>query len=184
MLRNATPDLGPRLGNDDRATLRHALTLNVAAPRGHAVEFGVATGRTLRIIRQYMHVTGFDSFRGLPEDWRPEFLTGCFAGPVPRVPGAEIVVGLFEDTLPHWTPPAPIGFVHIDCDLYSSTATVFTHIDQHLAPDCIIVFDEFHGYPGAEQHEQRAWREYLDRTGSDFDVIGHGREQYAVRLKR
>jgi len=181
VLQIATPDLGPWLGRGDEATLRHALTLK---PSGHAVEFGVATGRTLRIISQHMDVTGFDSFEGLPEDWRPEFPAGYFACPAPHVPGAELVVGLFEDTLPKWTPPGPIGFVHIDCDLYSSTATVFTHIDRHLAPGCIIVFDEFHGYRGAEQHEQRAWREYLDRTGRDFDVIGHGREQYAVQLKR
>lgn len=176
-LQNATHDLGPRLGYSDTSTLRHSLTLN---PTGHAVEFGVATGRTLRIISKHMPVTGFDSFDGLPEDWRPGFPAGFFACPAPDIPGAELVVGLFADTLPHWTPPAPIGFVHIDCDLYSSTVTVFDHLE--LAPGCIIVFDEFHGYDGAELHEQRAWEEFLDRTGRSFDIIGHGREQYAVRL--
>lgn len=172
-------NLGPRLGNTDEATLRHALTLN---PAGHAVEFGVATGRTLRIIRERMPATGFDSFGGLPESWRPGFPAGFFACPIPDIPDTELVVGLFSDTLPLWTPPAPIGLVHIDCDLYSSTATVLTHLEPHLHPGCIIVFDEFHGYPGAELHEQRAWEEYLDRTGRTFDVIGHGREQYAVTL--
>lgn len=170
---------GPRLGDNDESTIRHALTL---APAGHAVEFGVATGRTIRIIRDHLPVTGFDSFEGLPEDWRPDFPAGCFACPAPDVPGVELVIGLFEETLPRWTPPAPISFVHIDCDLYSSTATAFAHIDRHLTPGCIIVFDEFHGYTGAEHHEQRAWEEYIDRTGHRFDVIGHGREQYAVKL--
>ena len=60
-------DLGPRLGGGDLDTLRHVLSLDL---KGEAAEFGVATGTTLALIAQHMFVTGFDSFDGLPEDWR------------------------------------------------------------------------------------------------------------------
>lgn len=172
-----SPDLGPSLGDHPNDVLAHVLSLR---PFGHAVEFGVARGSTLRLISEAMPVTGFDSFHGLPESWRPGFPAGRFACPAPTVPGAELIVGLFADTLPEWTPPGPIGLVHIDCDLYSSTATVLSTLA--LTEGTYIVFDEFHGYLGCELHEQRAWDEYAARTGVTWDVLGHGPEQWAIRL--
>ena len=173
-------DLGPRLGDDDRAVLRHILALK---PGGHAAEFGVWRGTTLAMIAAVMPVTGFDSFAGLPEDWRPGFPKGTFAGNVPVLPpGADLVVGEFADTVPGWEPPSPLGLVHIDSDLYSSAVTVLAGIRRHLRPGGYLVFDEFHGYPGAAAHEQRAWREFVTRTRIRYTVIGHGREQWACRL--
>lgn len=170
-----------RLGDDPLDTLKHVLSLN---PQGHAAEFGVYTGATLRMIADHMPVTGFDSFDGLPEDWREGFEKGRFACPVPAVPNADIVVGLFADTLPDWTPPDQLGLVHIDCDLYSSTKTVLDHLERFLTPGCFIVFDEFHGYPGAGPHvgEWRAWREFVLRTGIEHEPVGHGPEQWATRI--
>ena len=173
------PDLGPRLGDGYTDTLAHVLDLN---PTGHALEFGVATGATLRMIAARMPATGFDSFTGLPQDWRDGFPAGTFACDIPDVPGATIVPGLFADTLPHWVPPADIGLVHIDCDLYASTVTVLTHVGPLLKPGAYIVFDEFHGYSGWEDHEALAWSHYVAVTGVTFTVVGHGPEQLAVRL--
>lgn len=172
-------DLGPRLGDHPHDVLCHVLALR---PKGAAVEFGVYKGATLRLIADVMPVTGFDSFEGLPEDWRPGFAAGRFACPVPDVPGAELVVGLFDDTLLTWE-RRPLGLVHIDCDLYSSTACVLYHLEADLLPGVYIVFDEYHSYPGADQHEQRAWAEFVERTGVEYDVIGHGPEQWAIRLR-
>lgn len=45
------------------------------------------------------------------------------------------------------------------------------------------MFDEFHGYPLCEAHEQRAWTEFVVRTGTEYEVIGHGPEQWAIRLR-
>ncbi len=173
-------DLGPRLGDHPHDTLRHALALH---PEGMAVEFGVYRGATLRLIAAQMPAVGFDSFEGLPEDWRPGFSAGRFATKIPEVDGAELVIGRFEDTLPGWVPPMPLGLLHIDCDLYSSTATVLAHLEPHLRPGVLIAFDEWHGYPGAEAHEHRAWAEYVERTGAMFDVLGHGPEQWLIRLR-
>lgn len=173
-------DLGPRLGDHPHDVLRHALDLG---PTGHAVEFGVFKGTTLRMIADHMPVTGFDSFDGLPETWRPGFDAGRFAlTSVPKVPGASLVIGLFADTLPVWSPPDRLGLVHIDCDLYSSTVTVLEHIGPRLEPGCIVVFDEYHGYPGWEVHEAKAWAEYVTDTGVEWEPIGHGPEQFAIRI--
>lgn len=173
--------LGRFLGDHPHDALKHVLAKR---PQGHAVEFGVYKGVTLRMIAEVMPVTGFDSFEGLPEDWRPGFSKGRFATTtIPQVPNADLVVGMFEDTIPDWTPPAPLGLVHLDADLYSSTATVLKYLEPHLQPGCWIVFDEFHGYDGCEQHEARAWEEFKSRTGMKTRVIGHGPEQLVVRVQ-
>lgn len=170
-------DLGPRLGDDPLDTLRHVLALQ---PRGVALEFGVATGTTLTLIAQHMPATGFDSFQGLPEDWRAGFRRGRFACTPPNHP--DLIVGLFAHTLPTYPVPPDVGLVHIDCDLYSSTAEVLHWIGPHLTPGCYIVFDEYHGYPGCEHHEQKAWNEYTARTTTAWTVIGHGPQQWAIQL--
>lgn len=172
-------DLGPRLGDDYLDPLRHVLALR---PEGIAVEFGVGSGRTLRLIAETMPVVGFDSFTGLPEDWRPGFPKGCFACPVPEVPGAVIVAGSFTEALSMLTFNALVGLVHLDADLYSSTVTALKALEPVLKSGTIIVFDEFHGYSGSEAHEEKAWAEFLDRTGWEHHPLGHGPEQLAVVL--
>lgn len=171
-------DLGPRIGDHPHDTLRHVLALQ---PHGHALEFGVHTGTTLRLIAHHMPVTGFDSFQGLPEDWRPGFGRGRFACTPPDHAG--LVIGLYADTLPAYPFPHDIGLVHIDCDLHSSTTTVLNHVGPHLQPGCYIVFDEYHGYPGCEHHEQKAWTEYTaTHPTTAWTVIGHGPQQWAIQL--
>ncbi|WUT94680.1 O-methyltransferase [Mycobacterium phage Suarez] len=176
--------LGPRFvtTGDHYALLRYVASL---WPEGLALEFGVGKGESTRILAENMAVIGFDSFEGLPEDWRPEFPKGSFRFDMPDIPEASFHVGWFEDTLPEamselerW----PIGLVHIDCDLYSSTKTVLDHIGHLLTPGVYIVFDEWHSYEGCEQHEQRAWREFAERTGISWRVVGHGFEQWAIQI--
>lgn len=136
------------------------------------------------MIAEQMPVIGFDCFTGLPEDWRPGFRRGMFATtPVLDVPGTTVVPGLFEETLPGYDWPDELSLVHIDCDLYSSTVTVLESIGPALKKGTIVVFDEFFNYPGCEAHEELAWREFVARTGIKWDVIGHGREQWAVRIR-
>lgn len=180
----ATDELGPDLGAEhgDQTVLRHVLDLN---PEGWALEFGVGGGGTLATIADRMPVIGFDSFEGLPEDWRPDegFGKGRFAqAKIPQIEGATIVVGLFEDTLPAFDWPEQVGLFHIDCDLYSSTRTVLEHAGHLIGPGSLIVFDEFFGYPGHEDHEMKAWQEWALDHLCAYEVIGHGREQVAFRV--
>jgi ABC-type polysaccharide/polyol phosphate transport system ATPase subunit len=174
---------------DPQATLEHALSL-AEGQEGMALEFGVFSGRTLRTItaaRDGKNVFGFDSFNGLPEDWREGFPAGTFAvDEPPEVLGAELVVGLFEDTLPGFLDehPEPVAFLHVDADLYSSTRTVLRRVGPRLRPGSVIVFDEFFGYPGFREHEYRAWTEYVEETGLRFRYEGYTRdnEQVIVRM--
>jgi predicted O-methyltransferase YrrM len=168
-------------------TLRHAARL--ATVPGLVLEFGVATGTTLRILAEELperSIFGFDAFTGLPEDWRTGFAAGTFAQEPPDVPGAQLVVGLFEDTVPGFAAehPEPISLLHLDADLYSSTATVLEHVGPHLVDGSVVVFDEYLNYPGWENHEHKAWQEYVDRTGTQFSYEGYtaNGEQLAIRV--
>ncbi|MCD4533144.1 class I SAM-dependent methyltransferase [Nocardioides sp. cx-169] len=165
--------------------LRDALA---SAPSGGLVlEFGVASGLTLREIattRPDAH--GFDSFEGLPEDWRSGYEAGRFAQDPPDVNGAELHVGWFADTLPVFleTHPGPIDFVHMDADLYSSTKTIFDCAFDRFVPGTVILFDEYFNYPRWQQHEHKAFAEFLDHYAGGFEYLGYNamHEQLAVRL--
>ncbi|MCU1606702.1 MAG: hypothetical protein JWP46_3167 [Modestobacter sp.] len=169
-------------------TLRAALA---AAPAsGLYLEFGVASGSTLRLISEAAPagtVYGFDCFDGLPEYWRLGFTAGTFAtAQLPDVPGAELVVGLFDETLPGFLGehPEPVAFLHLDADLYSSTVTVLRALAPRLQAGTVIVFDEYFNFPGWQDHEHRAWTEFVADTGLQFEHLGFTAddEQLSLRL--
>jgi predicted O-methyltransferase YrrM len=170
-----------------RSTLEHALSL---APQGGlALEFGVYSGTTLKTIAGARQggVYGFDSFQGLPEIWRTGFPAGAFAvDQLPQIEGAELVVGWFDETLPKFLEnhAGTIDFLHVDCDLYSSSKTVFDLAGPRLRPGSIVLFDEFFNYPGWQQHEYKAWTEYVERTGTKFSYEAYtlNNEQVAARI--
>ena len=172
-----------------RETLAHALA---AAPTGGmALEFGVYTGGTLTAIagqRGDGRVWGFDSFEGLPELWRAGFDTGAFAvDGLPEIPGAELVVGLFADSLPGFLAghPGPVDFLHVDSDLYSSAVTVLDQVGPRLRPGSIVLFDEFLNFPDWEEHEARAWWEYTAKQDLGYSYVCYtlDNEQVAVRIE-
>ncbi|WP_231104813.1 class I SAM-dependent methyltransferase [Haloechinothrix halophila] len=169
-------------------TLKHAL--DMAPTAGMALEFGVYSGKTLQTIarrRNGTNVYGFDSFKGLPEDWRSGFPAGTFdTDGLPEVDGAELVVGWFDETLSGFLAehPGEVDFLHLDADLYSSTRTVLDLVGPRLHVGSIVVFDEYFNYPGWRKHEHRAWHEYVERTGTSFSYEGYTRnsEQVIVRI--
>ena len=81
--------------------------------------------------------------------------------------------------------PQPIAFIHIDCDLYSSTKTVFELLGRRIQPGCVIVFDEYFNYPGWQDGEFKAFQEFIQHSGLAYDYIGYNRrhEQVAVKIK-
>ena len=135
----------------------HALLAAAMASRrfdGLVLEFGVYSGRTLNHIASLTQgvVHGFDSFEGLPEDWRPDIREGAFrTGALPEVrSNVELVVGRFDATLPSFVAahPGPVALLHVDCDLYSSTRTLFHFLAKQIVSGTIIVFDEYLNYVG------------------------------------
>lgn len=164
----------PRFRNGDRL-LESGMKRRPAD--GLILEFGVFSGRTLNLLAGLTPRTvyGFDSFEGLPEDWRPGFGKGRFAANLPEiVKNAELVVGWFDQTLPGFLAahPGPIALLHVDCDLYSSTRTIFTLCRERIIPGTVIVFDEYFNYPGWRKHEHRAFQELIAETGYSYEWLG------------
>jgi hypothetical protein len=155
----------------DLLLLSHAMS--IAPANGLILEFGVASGRTIRHIAGLTKrdIHGFDSFEGLPESWRTGFAQGSFAQPLPAVPDhVSLHKGWFSETLPSFmqTRHDPVALLHIDCDLYSSTAFVLNALADRIGPGTVLVFDEYLNYPGWKQHEHKAFQELVAKTGLTF----------------
>jgi hypothetical protein len=168
-----------------------SLALDRVSVDGHYAEFGVHTGESLRFIASRVGgktVFGFDSFEGLPEDWpeagRPK---GSFSlgGKLARVPSnVELRPGWFDASLPLWLEahPGPMAFIHIDCDLYDSTKTIFDLLAPRIVPGTVIAFDEYFNYPNWQHHEFKAFQEYVQHNTIAYDYVAYGSTQAAVRV--
>lgn len=159
---------------------------------GLVAEFGVNEGGSIAYMAKKLAgrtLDGFDSFEGLPEGWAGNTMeAGYFnrGGKLPRVPkNVRLHAGWFSDSLPKFVAanPGPVALLHVDCDLYSSTATIFQHLGDRIVPGTVIVFDEYFNYPGWQAHEHKAFREFIARTGMQFDYVGYSFKQVAVVVK-
>jgi hypothetical protein len=164
-----------------------------APPEGLMLEFGVADGASLRYVasRVARSFHGFDSFEGLPEDWsgtferKGKFGRGAALPPVPA--NARLYPGWFADTLPRFLAEHAsewVAFVHVDCDIYASTATVLRHLGDRFRPGTVLVFDEYFNYPNWQRHEWRAFQEFVRDTGTGYTYLGFAQKNghVAVRL--
>lgn len=160
---------------------------------GLCLEFGVYKGNSinrLAALRPDVHWYGFDSFEGLPETWRLGSRKGAFdvGGNLPPVrDNVSLTKGFFDQSLPPFVArhrQDKVGFLHVDCDLYSSTRTIFDQLGDMLQPGCIIVFDEYFNYAGWQDCEYKAFAEFISKTGRAFEYIAYVRTggQVAVRL--
>ena len=180
-------DLGaPNLGKRHRACL--LLGLKNRTVEGFTAEFGVFKGRSLRFIAVRTAkdtVYGFDSFKGLPEDWLPGIGKGRFA--VSKDEQKELVwpenvklyPGWFEDTLLlfKFDEIRPAALLHVDCDLYSSAKTVLTALKTRIVRGTVLVFDEYVGYAGWEKGEALAFEEFLFESGRHAKFLGYQARQ-------
>ena len=158
---------------------------------GHYLEFGVFTGGTIRFIARRAGgrlIHGFDSFAGLPEAWAGFGLRGRtfdVRGRLPRVPAnVRLHPGLFEDSLPVWLSanPGAVAFIHVDCDIYSATRTVLSFLAGRIAPGTVILFDEYFNYPNWENHEYRAFQQFVAEHAVKYSYLGFARQQVVVRI--
>jgi len=164
--------------------------LGKSSESGLNLEFGVFHGRTINLSSEkYPKRTfyGFDSFEGLPEDWREGFLRGHFSlgGDFPHVnPNVVLIKGLFSDSLEDFLKEnqQQVSFLHIDCDLYSSTKYVLEKLKDRLRAGSIILFDEFYNYPGWEEGEYKAWQEFVNSYNIIYDYICYNINHEQVSL--
>lgn len=158
---------------------------------GHRLEFGVASGRTIRHWARLWPdetIHGFDSFEGLPETWLWNIRKGHFAQKLPRVPGnVHLHKGWFNETLPEWmNNSGPVAFLHIDSDLYSSARYVLDTLAERIVPGTVIVFDEYFNFPGWQQDEFRAWKEFVAKKRIKYEYLGFvsGHQEVAIKVTK
>jgi hypothetical protein len=140
------------------------------------LEFGVFTGGSMRWWSRHLtepgaKLVGFDSFEGLPEDWRHGVAAGHFKteGP-PHIDDSRVSfeVGWFEETLPRFAVPKHDQMIlNLDCDIYSSASTVLRWAEPYLRPGTLIYFDEF---PDRD-HEMKAFNELRARSSFRFKPV-------------
>ena len=145
------------------------------------IEFGVAGGHGLLALEAIserieqrtnigIDVFGFDSGLGLPkpEDFRDQ-PNMWFEGQLPmdkavlepKLRRAKLCLGPVKETIQPFIAgkPAPVAFVSIDLDLYSSThdALLLFNADYaYLLPRVICYFDDIHGYTYNDYCGERA----------------------------
>ena len=158
------------------------------------LEFGVFSGTTINAIaeaRPDLQFHGFDSFEGLPEDWdmgQKNVSKEAFdcQGSVPMVEAnVKLWKGWFDKTIPEFLDSeynkTDIGYLHVDCDIYSSTVTILDSLNHLIVPGTIIRFDELSCwryvfneasprgkasrvmYTTWKQHEWKALNEWLEK---------------------
>lgn len=160
-------------------------------PAGLILEFGVYKGGTINHLAGIIPdetIYGFDSFEGLPEAWignRYSPRNFNRQGNAPKVKdNVTLVQGRFDETLPPFMDAhdGPVGFMNVDCDIYSSTDTALRGTEGRLADGCVIVFDEYFNYHGWKLHEFKAFQEFIQRTGYRFEYIGYSGAQVSVKV--
>jgi Methyltransferase domain len=165
--------------------------LQAICAEGYCLEFGVFTGGTIRYIAKRISprtAHGFDSFEGIAEGWSGFSLankTFDVKSRPPRMPGnVQLHRGYFDASLPQWLAdnPGPVAFVHVDCNLYSSTKTVLDLLAPRFVPGSVILFDEYFNYPGWEQHEFKAFQEFVSANAIKYDYLAFARQQVGVRI--
>lgn len=177
---------------------------------GLVLEFGVYRGESVSFIADHLHphpVYGFDSFEGLPEAWnrggpRPVYEKGHFG--VKKVPdlmeeNVTLIPGWFKDSIPPFLEkhPGDVAFLNIDCDLYSSTKTVLTLLNDRIVPGTVIHFDELSDwdrakaermgnwegvYPNWKDHEYRALVEWMQENGREVEAVARN-DDFAALLR-
>lgn len=176
----------------DDALLDYAV--HSVTEQGCFLEFGVFKGRSIRRMAKLLppaqKIHGFDSFEGLPEPWSGTGLTAdafSLKGRLPRVPAnVELHRGLFDRTLPAWLleHPEQASFIHIDCDLYSSTKIIFDLLGPRIKCGTILCFDEYLNYPNWREHEFKAFQEFVAQRKIEYEYIAYSWAQAAVRITK
>ncbi len=150
------------------------------------LEFGVFQGASMRHWlelnrHEASRFYGFDSFEGLPEDWRPGQGKGHFdaGGLAPGIddPRVEFIKGWFQDTVPAFSRCFAAKnrlVLHLDGDLYGSAMLPLVHFTPFMAPGSLLIFDEFYD----REHEFKALTDWQRIYTKRFRIVAQ-MENYA-----
>jgi hypothetical protein len=155
-------------------------------------EFGVYQGRVVNYLATQMPdktIYGFDSFNGLPEDWKGwENPKGSFNlnGIPPQVEAnVELVGGYFDQSLPLWVKDheEPFSLLVIDSDLYSSACAILDILGtKQIVSGTLILFDEYFGHIGWRNNEFKAWQEFVKKHNIQYEYLAINHLQTLVRV--
>lgn len=168
-------------------------SLSKISVNGLIIEAGVYYGMSLKIIAKklkHKNIVGFDSFSGLPESWSEGEEVGSYStqGELPKVAkNVKLIKGWFKHSIPKFIKKhdEPISFLHIDCDLYSSTLDVLLALKNNFVKGSIILFNDFYGYKNYKDHEWKALNDFLKLSNFKVEYLACcvlGRE-LVVRFK-
>ncbi len=163
---------------------------NDVAKDGLFLEFGVFQGESINFCADLVtekQFIGFDSFEGLPEIWGGKEAKGHFDlnGKLPDVlNNVKLEKGWFDKTLPKYLEnnARDVAFLHIDCDLYSSTKTIFDSLKTRIKIGTVIVFDEYFNYPNWQKHEFKAFQEFVQEHHITYEYLAMGILDMAVEI--
>jgi hypothetical protein len=166
------------------------LSLKSVSISGEYLEFGVFKGGSITYISKQVKsiVHGFDSFEGLSADWTGTVMKkGDFTlkNKLPKVPdNVRLYSGWFDKTLPLWIEKnsGNVAFIHVDCDLYSSTKTIFDLLAPKISRGTVIVFDEYFNYPNWKNHEYKAFQEFVTAHSLQYEYLAYSYFQVAVKI--
>lgn len=168
---------------------------------GDVIEFGVASATTtIEIARKNPNrkLFAFDHFLGLEKSSKPipihsGWSEGAFRvgdPDYPHIPNS--IAGVFKKLEPYSNvnlfvqdvhelkEPSDYGIgkivaVNVDVDIYEPTVSSLKFLDKCDWDKLYIRFDDWHGHdPQFDGHERLAAREWLDRTGYNFDIPENG----------
>lgn len=168
---------------------------------GDIIEFGVASAQTTIEIAKFnssRKLFAFDHFQGLEQSakplpshagwhkgafrvgdpdhpWIPDSIEGVFKKlePYPNV-------NLFVEDVHELKDPSEYGIgkivaVNIDVDIYEPTVSCLNWLNKCDWDKLYIRFDDWHGHePLFDHHERLAAKEWLERTGYNYDVPENG----------
>jgi hypothetical protein len=187
----AAANMQGALKSVDKNVVRETALAEISLRDGLNLEFGVWSGKTINRFADALGpgrtIHGFDSFEGLPEDWFGDRRKGRFdtGGKLPEVrPNVKLHKGWFSETLPRFVRenPGPVAFLHVDCDLYSSTKTIFEYLGDRIVPGTVILFDEYFNYPGWQEHEHKAFQELVVERDLKYRWIAYNSVEWNAAL--
>jgi len=158
--------------------------------RGFYLEFGVWKGRTINYLSRFVkEIYGFDSFKGLREDW-----VGVENKPKGKFDLGEKIPSLNKNVLPvkGWIQDTleiflqekkpEIKFIHIDVDTYETTKFILEKTKPYMAKNTIILFDELYNFPGWDVGEYKALTEVFSEDQYKFLAFSMKGQQAAVEI--
>jgi hypothetical protein len=137
-------------------TQKDVLTYAIAETKipGYYLEFGVFTGGTIRYLARLRRDQTFHGFDSF--EGLPEAWGGFNLGAA--------------------------AFSRRGCDIYSSTVDILSALADRFAVGTVIVFDEYFNYTNWERHEFKAWHEFVEAHGVEYEYLAYARQQVALRI--